>query len=130
MSNHITVGQIGEEAAARFLQSKGVRILDRNYRIYRGEIDLVGKSGNVLIFYEVKSRLADSRSPFLPEYNVTHHKQQMLRKVCQWYMREKRYPPAQEWRIDVISVTIDKSSKKAKIRHIENAVWGREYKSR
>jgi putative endonuclease len=53
-------GEAGEETAARFLVSHGLRIVERNYRTRMGEIDLIARDGDVLVFVEVRLR-ADAR---------------------------------------------------------------------
>ena len=53
-------GQKGERRAAAFLRLRGYRILERNYRVPQGEIDLVARKGDTLVFVEVKTRKDDS----------------------------------------------------------------------
>ncbi len=53
--NKREIGAAYEEAAAVFLEKKGVRILERNFRCRQGEIDLIGRDGEYLVFFEVKS---------------------------------------------------------------------------
>src|SRR5438876_11445110 len=57
MNGRSVLGEEGERAAARFLEARGYRILERNYRTRRGEIDLIAEDGRVLVFVEVKVRL-------------------------------------------------------------------------
>lgn len=54
--NHITDGQQAEEIAAAYLQDRGVVILQRNFRVRGGEVDLIGREGATLIFVEVRLR--------------------------------------------------------------------------
>ena len=54
--NRREIGTAYEEAAAVFLEGKGVRILEKNFRCREGEIDLIGRDGEYLVFFEVKYR--------------------------------------------------------------------------
>ena len=118
------LGQQGEAIAAKYLIDKSYKILDRNYRNIIGEIDIVGKKDEVLVFIEVKTRDSINAQHFLPEQSVTSHKQAKLRKLCEIYLNEHKHRDNQEWQIDVISIIIDKSTQKARINHIQNAVYG------
>ena len=55
-ARHLTTGQTGEDLAAAFLTEKGMRVVERNFRCAAGEIDLICRSGELLIFVEVKTR--------------------------------------------------------------------------
>src|SRR5207247_9286437 len=57
MTGRSVLGEEGERAASRFLEARGYRILERNYRTRRGEIDLIAEDGRILVFVEVKVRL-------------------------------------------------------------------------
>ncbi len=95
-----SLGERGENVAARFLRDKGLKVLLRNYRCPLGEIDIIARDGDVLVFVEVKTRTADEPTP---EDQVNHHKQHQLSKVAKTYL--SRYgaaqPPA---RFDVVAV--------------------------
>ncbi|MFM8655320.1 MAG: YraN family protein [Verrucomicrobiota bacterium] len=94
-------GRHGEKVAARFLQRAGVRILTRNYRHRRGEVDLVARHGRELVMVEVKSR--HPRARLAPEHSVTWGKQRKIIGVANAYLRELRCrPPAV--RFDIVEV--------------------------
>jgi putative endonuclease len=78
------LGARGEELAVRYLKNRGYRILERNYRIKLGEIDIIAEQGGDLVFIEVKTR-SDSLfgSPF---DSVTVPKQRQLSKVALEYI--------------------------------------------
>lgn len=120
-------GDIGERIAEEYLNSKGYKIIERNYQKPWGEIDLVSQKDNILVFCEVKTRDLKNVEHYLPEYSVNAPKRRKLQKVCEMYLAENRYPADQDWQIDVIAIAIDKYSKKTKINHIENAVWEERY---
>ncbi|PKB82207.1 MAG: YraN family protein [SAR202 cluster bacterium Io17-Chloro-G9] len=99
------LGDWGEEAAGHFLLGQGFTILDRKYRCRWGEIDLVARDGEELVFVEVRTR---RNSAFgTPEESVTAAKARRLLATCQDYMQNhpEEQPHADtSWRIDLISV--------------------------
>ncbi len=117
------LGQWGEVTAGNYLINKGYMILDRNYRTAIGELDIIAQKNGVLVFVEVKTRDAINADHFLPEESVNRHKQSKLKKLAEIYINNHRYKDDQEWQIDVISVILDKSTKKVTINHIQNAVY-------
>ena len=117
------LGEMGEDLAEKYLIENGYKIIQRNYRNTFGEIDIIAKKQGVLVFVEVKTRNSIHANNFLPEQSVNFHKQMKLRKLCEMFNVE-HHNENQEWQIDVISILIDKSTQKATINHIENAVFG------
>ena len=131
------LGEYGERIACYYLKNKRYKILDRNYTkewsaIRKGEIDIVVKKNKTISFVEVKTlqQIQDKQiiSPafsggdYLPEDKVNFQKQRQLIKLSQNWLLEKKIPLESKWQIDVVSIKVDLSSKKAKIRHFENAV--------
>jgi putative endonuclease len=110
------LARAGEEAAAAFLQARGIQILERNYRCRAGEIDLVGRQGDTLIFVEVKTRRGLAFG--LPAEAVHPRKQRKLRQVALCYLTHRRLgePPC---RFDVVSVLGSPGS--FRIDHIPHA---------
>jgi len=111
-------GRHGEEQAAEFLQEKGFRVLEQNYTCKIGEIDLICRSENLLVFVEVKSRRS-----FLygePQEAVNAAKIKKIRKVASWYLTEKmrlaRLFADCDMRFDVVEVKQD-----GEVSHIEGA---------
>lgn len=117
-------GDWGEKISQEYLENKGYKIIDRNYSKRWGEIDLIAESPEKeLVFVEIKTRELKNRpSAFLPEDSVNFSKQQKLIKTARTFLYENKYPEDIAWRIDVIAIEIDKFTRRAKIRHIENAV--------
>jgi len=94
-------GNHGEKVAARFLQRAGLKILARNYRHRRGELDLVARHGRELVMVEVKAR--HPRARLAPEQSVTWGKQRKIISAANAYLRELRCrPPAV--RFDIVEV--------------------------
>ena len=115
------IGRIGENVFCKHLENKGFKIIERNYRQKWGEIDVIGKKDGILHFFEVKSAEAFSReNDIRPEENITPHKKHQLRKIIQTYLFDKKISEEQEFQIDAGIVLIDFSSKKAKIKIIED----------
>jgi putative endonuclease len=97
----IQSGQLGEDAAARFLCKNGYKILERNFKNTLGEIDIIAQDSGVLCFIEVKTRTSDLfGSPF---ESVTPAKQRKLTRVAQSYLKLRRIPD-KKMRFDVIAV--------------------------
>lgn len=90
----------GEERAAEFLVAQGLQVLSRNYRTRLGEIDLIARDGDVLVFVEV--RLRAGRGFGGAAESVTPHKQRRIQSAAQMYLRQLRREP--RCRFDVIAV--------------------------
>src|SRR3989338_6496930 len=116
-------GDRGEALAEEYLKSKGYEILDHNFLRPWGEIDLITKKNDLLVFIEVKTRDAKNIENYLAEYSVNRAKVKKLQKICETYLSEKRYPNDQNWQIDVLAISIDEFINKNEIKHFENAVW-------
>ncbi len=116
-------GDRGEKIAEYFLKSKGYKIIDHNYQKPWGEIDLISKKDDLLVFIEVKTRDSKNVEHYLAEYSINAPKIKKLQKICETYLTEKKYPYDQKWQIDVLAISINDLTDKAKIKHFENAVW-------
>jgi len=95
------LGAYGERVAARHLQEQGLVVLDRNWRCSDGEVDIVLRDGDDVVFCEVKTRRGDSFGP--PSLAVTHDKVRRLRKLACHWLAEARVRP-REIRFDVVEV--------------------------
>ncbi|MEN6413507.1 MAG: YraN family protein [Veillonellales bacterium] len=116
--NHIQVGELGEAAAADYLQAKGYRLLDRRYRSRTGEIDIVAVSeAGVLVFVEVKTRRSTAYG--FPAEAVTYQKQQKIIKTALCFLQQHNQGNV-PCRFDVIEVQID-AGNTLKYNHIINA---------
>ncbi len=112
-------GAAGEIIASSFLKKLGYRILRSNFRTPFGEIDIVAKHKGVIVFVEVRSRTTSSFGP--PYLSVTRIKQTHIIKNALSYMNRHRIINAC-WRIDIVSVKMDRDRKLESIELIENAV--------
>ena len=107
--NRQQTGRFGEDSATEYLIRNGYKIIERNFRCRLGEIDIIARRGDVLIFAEVKTRLGDLFGR--PAEAVNKEKQEHIRRVAQLFMRINDLHPLKV-RFDVIEVTVN---------HIENA---------
>lgn len=98
--NKRAVGAAYEEKAARHLEKLGYRILKRNYRCKCGEIDLIARQDDYLVFVEVKYR-HDSHAGYGAEA-VDWRKQQRIVRAARWYLAQNRIVD-QPCRFDVVS---------------------------
>lgn len=121
--NHTELGRRGEELACRYLEEKGYRILDRNYRYERAELDIVAydeeggrRPGGVIVFVEVKTRRGTGFG--YPEEAVTEAKQKQILKAAEAYRYERQLERA-PCRFDVVA--IQWQPERHGIEHIEDA---------
>lgn len=118
-------GDLGEKIALNFLKSKGYKILDTNFQNRSGrqlgEIDIIARDfkNNELVFAEVKTREYQKYKDSLPEENITYFKLKRLSKTANVYLRQKKLENS-DYRFDAISIWLDYSSHRAKIKHIKN----------
>ncbi|GAB0107536.1 YraN family protein [Nocardia sp. JMUB6875] len=115
MAQHVALGAQGEELAARFLREAGMEIVDRNWRCRSGEIDIIGRDGEVTVFVEVKTRRGLTCGP--PQEAVTYLKQQRIRTAAQYWLREQP-GPWRRVRFDVVAVLL-RLGREPEIRHLK-----------
>lgn len=116
-------GQKGEDMAAEFLQQKGIKILYRNYRVGKDEIDLIAKDDRCYLFCEVKTRVQSYASPSpygRPGRAVTKEKQKNLIRAASSFV-SRHQGEGLRFRFDVIEVYLRPDGTAEHIHHIENA---------
>ena len=101
--NNRSKGSRYEEKAAAFLKDQGYEILTMNYRTRFGEIDLIGRDENYLVFIEVKYRF-DHRMGF-PEEAVDRKKQTRIYRCAQAYLMEHGFSQMMPCRFDVVAIS-------------------------
>lgn len=112
-------GSLGEELAASFLIQHGVQILARNFHSGRsGEIDIVARDGNALVFIEVKMRR--NAASGAPEESVTYSKQRTICRTADYYRCRHRIPEGTPIRFDAVAIRMQ-GDRTAHIRWIRNA---------
>lgn len=105
------LGKKGEEMAIQFLKKNGYRILGRNYVCKMGEMDIIAREKDTLVFIEVKTRTSTTFGP--PQLAVNPSKQMQLSKVALNFLKEKQLEDARA-RFDVVAILL-----KAKGEEIE-----------
>lgn len=114
------LGAFGEAAAAAHLLGRGGAILDRNWRCRGGEIDLVARLGDQLLFVEVRTRRAGAGAA--PEESIGPAKAARLLRLAYAYLDAAGITAEPQWRIDVIAVEVDSAGRVARLEQIEGAV--------
>jgi len=115
------VGILGEKLAKDFLKKQGYRILETNYRCPPGEIDIIAKHKDSLVFIEVRAKTSLEFGS--PEESITPTKMERLRAAASHYQQtHDNLPPS--WRIDVVAVELDQNGKTSRIELIKNAIGG------
>ncbi len=115
----MALGERGEKFAARYLRRHGYKILVRRFKSRAGEIDIVCRQKDWLVFVEVKTRKSDQYGA--PSEAVTREKQKHMSKVALEYLRLLDNPQI-HWRFDIVEVIIQEGARKpSDIRLIQNA---------
>ena len=112
-------GILGEKYARDFLKKRGYRILETNYRCPQGEIDIVARYKDSLVFIEVRTKTSQEFGT--PEESITWAKRNRMRATAFHYLQAHSDLP-QLWRIDVVAIELDRKGKPSRIELIENAV--------
>ena len=115
------LGNWGEGVAAVQLEAKGYTIVARNWRCAAGEIDLVARDGETLVFVEVKTRRG--RAYGAPEEALTPRKAQKLLQLGAQYVYEQSLGDI-NWRIDLVAIELDARGLLLRCDHVRNAVLG------
>jgi putative endonuclease len=108
----IILGKIGEDLARQRLKDLGYRIINANYTCALGEIDLIARDGDVLVFVEIKTRKKQSLG--LAKEAVTKRKQVKLSKVALAYMKSNNLLGSKA-RFDVVAVGVSDGKKEIEI---------------
>ena len=87
MTSRFHRGRQGEKAAAEHLAYSGLKVLEQNFRCPPGEIDLIVKDGNTIVFVEVRGRQQDGICS--PEESITMYKRGRVIRAAQWYLKQR-----------------------------------------
>lgn len=131
MAKHNEIGRLGEDIACDFLVKKGLKIVSRNFRKPYGEIDIVAREMPLIPgfgrektrFIEVKAVSYETpyRGGYRPEENIHREKVKRLRRIIEVYLASHRIG---QWQFDIVTVSINRASKTARVKHIENIILG------
>jgi putative endonuclease len=97
------LGKKGEEVALRFLKKKGYKIIEKNYVCKMGEMDIIAREKDTLVFVEVKTRTSMAFGP--PQLAVNSAKQMQLSKVALYFLKENRLEDIKA-RFDVVAILL------------------------
>ena len=109
-------GSLGEDRACAYLDSRGIRILERNFRIRGGEIDIIGMDGKFLVFFEVKS-LPNGNPDMLAAVLNPKKQQRIIKTAKRWLQKYRQYYYGYI-RFDVLAIDVPGLEP---VCHIENA---------
>jgi putative endonuclease len=113
------LGEKGESLAVSRLEAKGYQILDRNWRTREGELDIVAKDGDTIVFVEVKART--SRRFGLPEEALTRKKRHHLIKAALAYLDANQIDNT-NWRFDFIAIEWSKNGELTRMEHLIDVI--------
>ncbi len=115
------LGALGERHAARLLRAKGLRLLEGNYRAPFGELDLIAREGDTLVFVEVRTRSGATPSPRSPRWMPTNNDAYV--RLAHHYQRARRLPECY-YRFDVVEVIATPTGQVKEVRHFPGAFPG------
>jgi putative endonuclease len=115
------LGIHGEKIAEKYLMGLGYRLLDRNWRWRKGELDLVAEQAKEIVFVEVKARRSQTYG--LPEESITRSKREKLIQTAYAYLNSADRLNA-DWRIDVVAIDMEHDGTVIRLEHIVSAVEG------
>lgn len=113
----ISLGRLGEIKACEYLQRKNYQIIATNFKTKFGEIDIICKKDNQLIFVEVKSRISDLKGK--PYESITSKKLKHFQKAVYYFLSQNDLFD-QKLRIDVISIEFNHDNSVKRFQHFEN----------
>lgn len=109
-------GNRGERLAVKFLRRQGYKILERNFRLKSGEIDVIAKDGDQIVFVEVKTRSSNNQE-FL-RASINRAKERRIAKTASYYLGKEKYHGL-KGRFDVVLIV--NNNGRPNIEHIKNA---------
>jgi putative endonuclease len=111
------LGDLGEQLAKDHLKKKGYKLIETNYRCHFGEIDIVARQKDCLVFVEVRTK--SSLEFGSPEESLSPTKQKHMKKCGYYYLQKHKNLP-ENWRIDLVAVELDVFNNPTRIEILEN----------
>ena len=115
-TKNLTIGYLGEAIAKEYLENKGYRIIEQNYKTKYAEIDLVAWDRKELVFIEVKTKVTEQFGA--PEESINRHKINRLIRNALAYVTRKGY--LKNYRIDAVCIVLDETNNPERISHYQN----------
>ncbi|MBI5071405.1 YraN family protein [Candidatus Falkowbacteria bacterium] len=113
------LGQLGEKLACDFLRKNGYQIIDQNYRTRGGEIDIVAKDCEMIVFVEVKTRVSTAFG--YPEEAIDGRKQHKLAMTAECYLSSHNLYDS-DYRIDAVGIEMERDGRLIDLRHEKDVV--------
>jgi putative endonuclease len=114
------LGTAGEHHARRYLEARGLRYIESNWRCPSGELDLVMRDGDELVFVEVKIRHGEGMGR--AEEGVSRAQSRRLLRAGEIYVAGHTDVQDLIWRIDLVAITLDRGGTVRRVNHIPNAI--------
>ena len=114
-SNNKVTGNRGEDLATEYLQKKGYKIIERNFRTRFGEIDIVCRDGQTLVFVEVKTKIGHDFGE--PEEMVNKSKISKVKRMGEVYLQDKGINVG--CRVDVVAIVMENNGSVEKLEHYQ-----------
>ena len=113
---HLTIGQLGEAMAQEYLKKQGYKIVIRNYRTKRGEIDIIAEKRGCLVFVEVRTKVGERFGT--PEETLDWKKRRKLLGNAKAYVVYQKYSGL--YRVDAICIVLSDGTTEERLKHYEN----------
>ena len=118
------LGNLGETIAATYLKNNHYKILEHNFNIYGGEIDLVAQKNDEIIFIEVKTRIQSEYYPQPTDIISPKQRRTLINTGKIWLISRLNLDPMNiYWQIDVISIILKKNGTIVSLKHFVNAIY-------
>ena len=114
------LGRAGEALARRHLEALGYVCIATNWRCRVGELDLVMRDGDCIVFVEVKTRRGEETGR--AEEGVTEGQAQRVLASAEWFLAERPDLADLVWRIDVVAITLNRRGVVVRVTHWPNAL--------
>lgn len=113
------LGALGEKMAVEYLKKRGYHIVETNFRCREGEIDIIARDKDYLVFIEVRTRRGSSFGT--PEESVAAAKKEKLTSLAFAYLQTHRKSPSL-WRFDVVAIELGQEGHISRLELIKNAI--------
>ncbi len=108
-------GRIGEQLASKYLEEKGYKIEERNFRTRFGELDIVCWDGDILVFIEVKTKIGHDFGE--PEEMVDKNKLSKVKRMGEVYVQDKNFEGS--CRVDVVAIVLSENGEVERFDHYQ-----------
>lgn len=115
---NLETGKIGEEIARKYLEKKGYKIIEQNYKTKYGEIDLVAQKGKELVIVEVRTKIGDLYGT--PEESLTKKKLKKLWLNTVAYVNKNKWQ--KDYRVDAVCIILRPNKEVDRLEHYENII--------